>query len=103
MIRLNRLIERGRRHPVLGPLLVLLVVLLLVLTMVHEGHESVAADAGLLCVGIALLLMVTTLAPPRRRFVVFVDASTPGRGPPVVPVDTPAAMRGRPSDLPLRL
>jgi peptidoglycan/LPS O-acetylase OafA/YrhL len=82
VIRLNQILERGRRHPLLGPLVVILLVVLVVMTALHEGHESVAADAGLLCIGIVMLVvgLVSALRTGASRFEA-VPTLTP-RGPP---------------------
>lgn len=102
MIRLRRDLERGARHPILGPLLILLLVLMLAFTVAHEGNEAAGAKLAELCVGIALILLaffalsqpsaragvavsiLSTRAPPRdprteRRFVPFVPDFLPLR------------------------
>lgn len=63
MIALRRKIERWRRHPILGPLLIVLLVLVLAFVFLHESHEKIAADVAELCVGIALLLVAMLLLP----------------------------------------
>ncbi|HJU48484.1 MAG TPA: hypothetical protein VJ689_10135 [Gaiellaceae bacterium] len=103
MIRLHRLIDRGRRHPVVGPLVVLLVVLLVALTMLHEGHEGLAGEIGVLCVGIAVLLVTAAALAPVARFTSLVAAALPARAPPSVPAEVPSFGFGTPSSLPLRL
>jgi hypothetical protein len=90
VIRLNQILERGRRHPLLGPLVVILLVLLVVMTALHEGHESVAGDVGLLCIGIAMLLVgfvsaLRTGAP----LVEAVSALTPRAPPPQATAPAP--------------
>lgn len=103
MIRLRQLIDRGRRHPLLGPLVILLLVLLIALTMLHEGHESVTGDVGVLCVGIALLLMTAVVLASVAPFMRLVAAALAARGPPAYLVDTAVFGRNPPSSLPLRL
>ena len=49
----------------LGPLLILLLVLLIAFTLLHEGHESTGVDAGVLCVGMALVLLTAAVLAPR--------------------------------------
>lgn len=72
MIALRQTIERGLRHPVLGPLCVLLLALLLAFTFLHSlehGHDDgVGAPFGYLCVAIASLLLLR--ATPRQTVVV---------------------------------
>ena len=50
-------VERGRRHPLLGPLLLILLVIVLVLIAMHEGGESISGHSGEFCVALALALM----------------------------------------------
>lgn len=104
MIRLRELIERGRRHRVLGPVLIVLLLVVLALMIVHEGHESTGADLGVLCIGIALLLIAALLPPPKRLVSAPVPETERGRAPParVVHRLTAAACGGSRS-LPLRL
>lgn len=97
------LIDRGRRHPVLGPLLTVLLVLLIAITMLHEGHESIAGDTGMLCVGIALLLMTAVVLASAAPLMRFVDPALPARGPPPRRVDTVVFGPDAASALPLRL
>ena len=60
MITLRRALERGRRHPVLGPIVVVLLAILLVLVVLHAAHEGWdgAAELGIACVVIATLMGV---------------------------------------------
>lgn len=104
MIRLRELIERGRRHPVLGPVLIVLLLLVLALVMLHEGHESTGADLGVLCIGITLLLIAAVLAPPKRLASALVPETERGRAPPAkVARRLTAAACGGSRSLPLRL
>ena len=86
-----------------GPLVVLLVVLLVALTMLHEGHESLAGEIGVLCVGIALLLVTAAALAPVARFTSLVAASLPSRAPPPLLAEIPSFGFGAQSSLPLRL
>ena len=83
VIALRAWIERGRRHPLLGPLLIILLVLVLVLIAMHEGGESVAGHSGEFCVALALVLMAIAVygQPPLRRVLMGLVAS---RAPPTV-------------------
>ena len=63
-MRLRQQIDRSRRHPVLGPLLIILLVLMIALMMLHEGSESTGLDLGALCVGIMLALLRLVVPRP---------------------------------------
>ena len=86
-----------------GPLVVLLVALLVALTMLHEGHEGLTGDIGVLCVGISLLLVTAAALAPVARFTSPVAAALPARAPPSLIADTSPFGFGTPSSLPLRL
>lgn len=103
MIRLRQLLDRGRRHPLLGPLVVLLLVLLTALTAMHEGHESTASDIGVLCVGIAVLLVATVVLASAAPLMTVAGAAQPARAPPASLVDTFSIGHDPPDFLPLRL
>ena len=58
MIRLRRLLERGRRHPLLGPIVLILLVLLLAMVCFHatqDGWDG-AAEFGAACIAITTVL-----------------------------------------------
>lgn len=84
MVRLRRMLERGRRHPVLGPILVVLLVLLLAMTWLHAAHEGWdgAIDLGVVCVVLASIVVGLVLG----RLVTFVPGlaahTRADRGPP---------------------
>lgn len=103
MIALRRKIERWRRHPIIGPLLIVLLILVLAFVFLHESHEKIAADLGELCVGIALLV-VALLLPAAVRIVAMAVVHCLRRGPPIS-FDLLAALlhRFRSVPLPLRL
>ena len=58
MIRLRRTLERGRRHPILGPIVLILLVLLLAMVFMHAAQDehSTAIDAGFFCLAIVAML-----------------------------------------------
>ena len=87
----------------LGPLLIVLLVVLIAITMLHEGHESVAGDIGVLCVGIALLLITAVVLASAAPSMRFVAAALPARGPPAYRVDRVVFGSDPASALPLRL
>lgn len=80
MIALRRQIERGIRHPVLGPFCLLLLALLLAFTVIHATHDQIHSHELVICVAFLLGALVS-LALPRVR---DVTASTTrvARGPP---------------------
>lgn len=63
MIKLRRTLERGRSHPILGPILLILLVLLLAMMFLHAAHDShnLGADVGGFCLGIAMFLGLLVL------------------------------------------
>lgn len=104
MIRLRRLLERGRAHPVLGPLVVIVLVLVLAMVFVHaahDGHETVA-DLGAICVGLVTFLGVVLLERLRRCAPAPVIAVRGDRGPPRR-VDARRARRAAFAVVPLHL
>lgn len=103
MIRLRRHIERGLRHPVVGPLLLLLLAVLVVFTALHEMSEGLPGDAAMACVAIALVLMtiipLTGLPPLATR----PATQHPSRAPPVSRREPPRAAICAVDFVPLRL
>src|SRR6266511_767910 len=82
VIRLRAAIFRGLRHPVLGPVLILLFGLLLGLLLLHASADQ-AHDAGLVCLAIVVLLVAIVV--PRRLWVRSLRPSSTGqRAPPRV-------------------
>ena len=80
MIRLRAAIGRGLRHPVLGPLLVIVLAVMLVMLVFHTTHDQLH-QAGLLICAAVMLLVAAFLIPPRRLTPVW--RSRPNRrGPP---------------------
>lgn len=95
MIRLRHGLERGRAHPILGPLLVIVIVLLLAMVFLHVAHEGMDAATALgeICLGLASALGLVlpygspssagtkrssgrgTAARPKRRSDLSVDSS----------------------------
>jgi glycerol uptake facilitator-like aquaporin len=84
MIRLRQTLDRGRRHPILGPLLVLLLVLLLAMTFLHAAHDSheIAIDFGGFCLGMAVVLAMLVVGRITRSAPAFTIAVHDDRGPP---------------------
>lgn len=71
LIRLRRTLERGRRHPILGPIVLILLVLLLAMVFMHAAHDEhgAAIEAGFFCLAIVTLLgpVVSWIAHAMRR------------------------------------
>lgn len=86
VIALRRTIERGLRHPVLGPFCVLLLALLLAFTFLHsleDGHDAGAgAPLGYLCIALAALLLVRGAPRPSVVSTPRVPSGLTGRAPP---------------------
>lgn len=80
MIALRRQIERGIRHPVLGPLCLVLFALLLAFMVIHGAHDQIHEGELMICVAF-LIGAIVSLALPRLRDVVVV-ALRGARGPP---------------------
>lgn len=103
VIQLRRRLERGIRHPVVGPLLILLLAVLLAMTVMHETHESIGGDPGEFCVAlVGVLLALLTFVVQIVAFA-HVLAPTLSRGPPERPLVACSVGRARPDILSLRL
>lgn len=84
MIRLRTFLERARRHPVLGPIVLVALVVLLALVFLHaaeDGHEA-ATQLGALCLAVLTILGPIVLERIRRTAHVAVAGVPVGRGPP---------------------
>lgn len=104
MIRLRRMLERGRRHPVLGPLVLVLLVLLLAMVCFHAAHEGWdgAAEVGAVCIAIAAVLGAVVCERSRWRAPLLSVSRRFERGPPR-PLRTGLAALPRPAGLELVL
>lgn len=103
VIALRRKIERGVRHPVLGPLFLLLLALLLAFTVIHGAHDQIHEGELIVCVAF-LLGAIVSLVLPRLGDVVSI-APRAARGPPLLIRATRAPL-ARPfasAPVPLRL
>lgn len=83
LIGLRRYIESGLRHPVVGPLLLLLLAVLVVFMALHEMSEGLPGDAAMACVAIALVLMTVIPLTVSRPLTSRPAAKHPPRAPPV--------------------
>lgn len=98
------MLERGRAHPVLGPILLLVVVLLLAVVFMHladEGWEA-ALSVGAICFAVATLVGPVVLARIRERAPRPPMRALRDRGPPPVPVLPAVALATATRNLPLR-
>lgn len=83
MIRLRRQIERGLRHPLAGPLLLLLIAALVVFVALHELTEGLPGDTALACVALALALLAAVPPAVSGTIATRHGATRPSRAPPV--------------------
>jgi hypothetical protein len=85
MIRLRLTIKRGMRHPVLGPVFIVLFALMMVFVCLHGIHESqhMATEIGVVCLGLVSLLSVLLLIRVGRAAPPPVLLVREGRAPPV--------------------
>jgi hypothetical protein len=81
------MLERGRAHPILGPVLLVLLVLLLAMVFVHAAHDGMdaAPEVGAICVALASFFGVAILDGLLRRPRDARTSTPAGRGPPTAP------------------
>jgi hypothetical protein len=76
--------ERGRAHPVLGPLLLVALVFLLAMVFLHgvgEGFDS-ATEFGAMCIAVATVVGLLLAFSPFRLRIPDLLGSSDSRGPP---------------------
>jgi hypothetical protein len=100
------MLERGRAHPILGPVLLVVLVLLLAMVFVHAAHDGMdaATEVGAICFALASFFALALL-DPLRRLQEGARVRTPGqRAPPTAPGAplVPARIAAAPSSIPLR-
>lgn len=88
MIRLRSSFERTCKHPVLGPLAILLLAVLLSVLFLHVAHEGLHAPAALdagttFCFGLAAILAVAVVCRSGVRPLSVLLAGSRERGPPL--------------------
>ena len=85
MIRLRRILERGRAHPLFGPVVVLVLVLLLVLVSLHAALDGQAAatEVGALCLAVFTILGPLVVERMRQTRPSIAVAVRGDRGPPI--------------------
>ncbi len=84
MIRLRSMFERGRAHPILGPVLLIVLVLLLAMVFLHVVQEGVEAamELGAMCIAIATVLGLLLTHRTLLRRVPELIGTSDSRGPP---------------------
>ncbi|GIU94218.1 MAG: hypothetical protein KatS3mg012_0675 [Gaiellaceae bacterium] len=106
VIRLRCMLERGRAHPVLGPILLIVLVLLLAIVFLHVAQEGNAAtEVGAMCLALATVLALPLLERLHRRTSEPLVAVRGDRGPPQVsdvPIPRPVVVAVPARTLPLR-
>ena len=86
MIPLRQALERGRRHPVLGPILLILLALLLAMVFLHatgDGHDAIT-EVGVMCMVILTILGPLLLERARRTPPESVEPTPDDRAPPPI-------------------
>jgi hypothetical protein len=100
------MLERGRAHPILGPILLVFLVLLLAMVFVHAAHDGMdaATEVGAICFALASFFALALLDPLRRRQEQAHLLTPVERGPPTAPGVplVPARIAAAPSTIPLR-
>lgn len=81
------MLERGRAHPILGPLLLIVLVLLLAMVFLHAAHDGMeaATEVGAICFAIASFFGLTVLDRLQRRPQEARTVTPRDKGPPKVP------------------
>lgn len=103
MIRLRRMLERGRAHPVLGPILLIVLVLLLAFVFLHLAQD--ATEVGAMCLALATVVGLLLIERLHRRMSEPLVAVRGDRGPPAVSdarMLQPAVVAVHSRSLPLR-
>jgi hypothetical protein len=101
------MLERGRAHPVLGPILLIVLVLLLAMVFLHAAHDGngAATEVGAICIAIVSSLGLLLLQRLRTHLSEPLIAVRGDRGPPSpgeTPPLRPAVVAARSRSLPLR-
>jgi hypothetical protein len=104
VIRLRLLLERGRAHPLLGPILLILVVAMLALVLLHAAQDDhgAATEVGALCLAISTFLGLLLLERLRRQATEPIVPVRGDRGPPSAGAPRPRSAAMAVVTLPLR-
>ena len=106
MIRLRQTIERGMRHPWLGPLFVILFCLLMALMFMHAMHDTdhMGTEIGEFCLGLTVMFSLLIVIRLSWRVEVPLVQTLSGRAPPLAQiVPLPARRAALAAPVPLRL
>lgn len=90
MIRLRKSLERARKHPVLGPVVLILLLIVLAMVVLHtamDSHDG-ATEVGVLCMAVLVLLGSLLFDRVRLARLIVVVAERISRGPPLPHVAT---------------
>jgi hypothetical protein len=78
------MLERGRAHPILGPILLIALVVLLAFVFLHLAEEGTAAEIGAMCLALVTVLWLPLLERPRSTPTEPLVSAASDRGPPSV-------------------
>lgn len=85
VIGLRRTLERGRAHPILGPILLIVLVFVLAMLYLHamEDGQGAATELGGICLGVITVVWLVITQLVRRRTLTVAPVIQCGeRGPP---------------------
>lgn len=97
--------ERGRAHPLLGPILLVVLVLLLAIVFLHVAHDGNATEVGAMCLALATIVGLPLLERLYKRLSEPAVAVRGDRGPPwpsAATMPRPVAVATSSRSLPLR-
>jgi len=99
------MLERGRAHPLLGPILLVVLVLLLAVVFLHVAQDGNATEVGAMCLALATFVVLPLLERLNKRLSQPSVAARGDRGPPWLsppPTPRPPAVASVSRSLPLR-
>ena len=78
------MLERGRKHPVLGPIVLVLLALLLAMVCFHAAQDGWdgATELGAVCIGLVTILGAVVSERAHSRAPLLVGSRSLARGPP---------------------
>jgi hydrogenase-4 membrane subunit HyfE len=78
------MLERGRKHPILGPIVLILLVVLLAMVFMHAAHDGhgAAVEAGFFCLAIVSMLGSVVIRVARVQPRSAATSLSRDRGPP---------------------
>lgn len=105
VIRLRLMLERGRAHPLLGPILLVVLALLLAIVFLHMALGGNATEIGAMCLALATVVGLPLLERLNTRLSEPSVAARGDRGPPwlsLLHAPRPGAVASSSQSLPLR-